>query len=763
MRALLMGWSLCVFVVLFACSTSLAGLGRFEESAPRVEYTISLPRPQTQTVDLSVRLRDVRADEVELVLPTWRPGRYVINEHAGEVRWYRAQAEDGSVLPIQKTSKNTWLVETGGANEVIVEYQMYANQLGIRTMHVDDSHAFLDGSAVFMHWPERRWEPALVRVDAPEDWRISTGLERASGVAGDVFEAPDYDILVDSPFEIGLHDLLEFEVDGVPHEIVVWQAPDEYDREGWIEDFAAIVEAQAEIFGGLPYERYVFQIHATKRARGATEHFNSTIIQYPPDIFHDDDRYLGFLGIVSHEMFHTWNVKRFRPAGIKPYDYTNENYTQLLWVAEGTTSYYDDLTLARAGIMEVDKYLERLGNSIEQIRDLPGAKVQSLAASSFDAWIKFNKPSADRVNTTVSFYSKGALVSLLLDLLIRTETGNESSLDDVVADLFEEFPHKGPGFTPEDFQRIAEARAGVSLDWFFEAYVRGVAPLDFEPYLGVVGLELVEEEDDDASSDDDDEETDEEEAYLGIDTNAQNGFPVVRSVRADGPAWEAGVIAGDTLLALNGRRLHDSLSDAVDRLEPGDDVTLTLSRDDMIREITMLAAPVPGPDLELRRLEDATEAQRAAFESWLDQPWEEDETEAEEAVAEVLDDLHELAAGGDPDAYFALFADDAMFLGTDATERWSIEEFRAFAEPHFADGHGWTYTVEDRWVHVSGDGDTAWFDEILHNERLGECRGSGVLTRSGDDWLIAQYNLTLPVPNELIDDVVKQIREGEGR
>jgi len=726
-------------------------------NAERNEYTISLPAPQTQTVNMSLHLREVDVGEVRLVLPTWRPGRYILNEHAGAVRWARASTPGGRELPMEKKTKNTWVVRTDGSDEVVVEYQMYANQLGIRTMHVDDSHAFLDGSAVYMYWPERRDEPALVNVEAPDDWRISTGLERAPGARGDVFYAPDFDVLVDSPFEIGIHDVLEFEVRGIPHEIVIWQAPDDYDREGFIDDFAAITEVQAEMFGGLPYERYVFQVHATNRAGGATEHLNSTILQTSPDIFWDEDRYERWLSVVSHELFHVWNVKHVRPAGIKPYDYTDENYTKLLWVAEGTTSYYDDLMLVRAGIQDVDDYLDGLANRIEYIRDHPGAEVQSLEESSFDAWIKFNRRTPDSVNTTVSFYSKGALVSWLLDLVIRTESDGAASLDGVWRDLFAEFPYDGPGYTPDDFQRICESRAGTSLDWFFDAYVRSTDPLEYDPYLAAVGLRLEMDHEEEGEENGEDEP----DAYLGIATRSENGFPGVRHVRADGPAYDAGVIAGDLLVSLNGRRLHGSLNDAIDRLEPGDPVTLTLSRDDVIREVDFVAAEEPGPELSLELVEDPTDAQRAAFQSWTGQPWPDEEAETEEAVAQVLDDLHRLAAEADGEAYFALFSDEAVFLGTDATERWTLDEFRAFAEPHFSKGRGWTYRVRDRWITVEDD--TAWFDEVLDNERLGECRGSGVLVRVDGEWLLAQYNLAIPIPNALADDVVRRIREREGR
>lgn len=755
--------------IVLAVAASILGLlsGAGAHAADRgVHYEILLDRPQTQTVTLCVRLDEVDGPTVELKLPTWRTGKYEVLDQAGDIRWYRARDGAGRELAVEKTDKTTWRIDTGGARSVVMEYEIYANDLGNRTKHVDDTHAFLDAAATMMYSPERRDEPVSVRVRAPDGWDVATGLEPEPGDPT-LFVAADYDVLVDSPLEIGEHDRLTFEAAGVPHEIVIWGS-DEYDAEALREDFTSIVEAQAEMFGGLPYERYVFMVHATEEAGGATEHLNSTILQTSPRSLTDDERYERWLGTVSHELFHVWNVKLMRPAGISPYDYAAENYTRLLWVAEGTTSYYDDLMLVRAGLREPDDYLEDLADALEREARRPGRHVQSLEQSSFDAWIKFNVPSPDRVNTTVSFYSKGALVSLLLDMAIREASGTEpdlegASLDDVLSDLFAGTGWGSTGYTPEQFQAAVERRAGRDLDAFFERYVRGTAELEVEGALGVVGLELRRDDDEDqgdedgdgeedGDEEDDGEEDDEPDAYLGLDLDRQGA---VAAVREDGPAFEAGVQAGDRVLALNGEESTGSeLDDLLEDVAPGERIELAVMRRGRLRTLAFDAARRDPAEWTIRRVEAPTGAQRAAYERWLGQPWPE---EPEAAVVAVLDDWHAAAAAADRERYVGHLADETVFMGTDATVRWGREAFVEYLTPHFERGDGWTFEPRERRITVAEDGRTAWFDELLDSATYGELRGSGVLIREGEAWKIAQYNLSIPLPNELARDIVEQI------
>jgi predicted metalloprotease with PDZ domain len=605
-------------------------------SAP-VQYVVSLRHARTQMIEVDVSVAGVApgTDHLDFIMPSWRPGRYVVLDFAGGVREVRADsgAEAGArALECEKTDKSTWRVRTDGSGTVTLHYRIYANSLGERTRHADDSHAFMDGAAVFMYADGHRQDPVRVRIDAPQDWSVASGLDFEPGSA-DTLTASSYDVLADAPIEAGLHDTMRFDVDGRPHEIVVW-GRGHYDRDAMTRDFAKIVREEARVFGDMPYDRYVFLVHSYPGGSGGTEHLNSTIMQTSPATFDTPEGYRRFLGLASHEMFHTWNVKHLRPAGISPYDYTKENYCKLLWVAEGTTSYYGGLTLVRAGLTKPDDYLKGLGRSIDEFGKRPGRLVQSLEQSSFDAWISFNKPSPDSANSTVSFYDKGSLVSLMLDLRIRGATQGGASLDTVLRDLYQRFPLGGAGYTPEDLRAAAEQAAGLDLREFFERYVRGTAELEWPDLVAGVGLELVrgegttprrrstDAESEDAGSPIETSEAKEPKSALGLTLKDEGGLAVVSAVASDGPAYAAGIIAGDTILAIDGVRLKATELEArLKKVKPGQSVRVSYFRYDQLRDLELPAAAAPSGDRKLRRVAEPTDEQRAAYASWLGQPW----------------------------------------------------------------------------------------------------------------------------------------------
>ncbi|MCC6909828.1 MAG: M61 family metallopeptidase [Phycisphaerales bacterium] len=607
-----------------------------------IEYTVALPAPQTQMVEMSIVVPEVDGETVEFILPVWRPGRYAVLDPAGTVREVRASdAATGEGLPVEKVRKNAWSVRTQGAKSVRLDYRVYANSLADRTRHVDDTHAFLSPSSVFVYVPQRRDDPLVVRVQAPEDWDIATGLESDPNDPRSLI-APDYDVLVDSPLEIGVHRRLTFDVDGVPHEIILWGDEDiEYDEQKLTDDFAAIVRVQRDIFGAFPYERYVFITHVGMGGGGGTEHLNSTVMQTSRRSFEDDGAYDRFLGLVAHEFFHTWNVKQFRPAGINPYDYERENYTKLLWVAEGTTSYYDDLTLVRTGHTKPAKYLQSMGDAIDALRRRPGRLVQSVEESSFDAWIKFSKSTPDDVNSSISFYTSGAMASLALDWSIRKRSGGAADLDDVMRTLYERFPLSGGGYTPEDLLAVINEISGSDFGAFFARHIRGTEDFDFESLADACGLELVFEpakrEDDGSTSrtgeeagPEDQDETAEEtstpssgeiplKAYLGLNISGTR----VSSLLADSPAYASGLLVGDELVAVNGKRIgsQGDLDDQVNALDPGQSIHITFFRRDHLREVDIALTGVPDGSWTLRKVEEPTDEQKAQYADWLGQEW----------------------------------------------------------------------------------------------------------------------------------------------
>jgi len=590
----------------------LAAWVQGSQSTP-IEYTVSLNEPQTQMVDIRMVIRNVKTATVDVALPVWRPGRYEVLDPSGGVRDVRASNGLGNSLPIAKTDKTTWQIKTNGAPEIRVSYRVYANSLGDRTRHVDDTHAFLSGATVFFYVPDRRKDPIEVNIEAPANWKVATGLESVSGNSRKLVAA-DYDVLADSPLEIGIHDLIEFDVNGKPHQIVIWGGA-KYDREKLKADFSKIIQSEAELFGDMPYRRYVFLIHVGPDARGGTEHLNSTIIQAPRRSLENEDAYKTFLGTVSHEYFHTWNVKQLRPAGIHPYNYARENYTDLLWVAEGTTSYYDDLTLARIGINKPDDYLKTLSDEIHSLRNRPGAQVQSLAESSFDAWVKFNQPTPDDANSTVSFYSVGAMASLLMDMELRSRTQNRVSLDIVMREMYRRFPLSREGYTTADLIAVLEELSASQWDGFFAGFISGTEEFPFESALKLAGLELavVPDKKDDRAT---------QKPYVGLNLIDRNGGAAVRSVLSDGPAYAAGVLAGDEIVALNGRRVSAAQFDElIGGLQAGESITLHVIRRDELRSVTFKLAGKPNGRWKLSRVKNPSETQKQIYQSWLHQEW----------------------------------------------------------------------------------------------------------------------------------------------
>ncbi len=625
--------------------------------AQDVDYTVTLSNPQTQTLTISYTVRGVTEPSLEVSLPVWRPGRYVVLDPAGSIRSISARAGNGKPLPMVKIEKSTWVVKTAAPADtsVTVTYELYANSLGDRTRHVDDTHAFLSPASVFLFSPEFRDRPLRVKIDAPKEWKVATGLESPRGEPRTLL-APNYDVLADSPIEVGLHEKFSFDVDGTPHECVLWTAhaptPPGFDKDKLAKAMTSIIRHQRNMFvgakGPFPYSRYVFLVHCYPGGRGGTEHLNSTVLQISPSRFTTPDGARSFYGLVSHEYFHTYNVKQLRPAGLKPYDYLHENYTELLWVAEGTTSYYDDLDLARVGLSTPDEYLKSLAESIDAFRRRPGAAVQTLEDSSFDAWIKFNRESPDNVNSTVSFYDKGSHASMLIDFELRRITGDTANLDQVMADLYRNFPLSGPGYTTEDFIAACERLAGgpeSGLRQFISTIVRTTEALNFEAALILAGLELVNDAKKEEGS-----ELPKQKAYIGINTEAKDGAAAVTSVLADGPAFPAGIIAGDAIVAVNGQRLRTpaDLDSILKQLKPGDLVKVSFFRHDTLRTIDFKADGRPDGKWVIRRIAAPTPQQRSMYESWLGQKWQDAKPGSPEAKPEAKLETKPAGSGTNP-------------------------------------------------------------------------------------------------------------------
>ncbi|GAB4427344.1 MAG: PDZ domain-containing protein [Chloroflexi bacterium OHK40] len=587
-----------------------------------ITYTISMPAPHSHLFHVTIEVDGIDGESIEFILPSWTPGSYMIREYARHVQGFGAWADGAGELPWRKRAKDAWCVEIGAARQVVVSYQVYANDLTVRTSHLDGTHGYFNGASVFMYVADRSDEPLRLQVDAPEAWVVTTALDAADAAATGArpvsrpvpgvrrwsFQAENFDQLVDSPVECGTHRLLSFEVDGIPHRLAIWGRGNE-DEARLRADTQRIVEVQRDFFGALPYRHYTFILHLTDGRGGGLEHRNSVTNQLDRWSFRPERSYERYLSLTSHELFHAWIVKRLRPAPLGPFNYRAENYTRLLWLMEGGTSYYDELLLVRAGLLKPERYLERLAEKIVALQSQPGRLLQSVEQSSFDAWIKLYRPDENSANSSISYYLKGALVCLLLDMELRARSGGSRSLDDLLRLLYARYPAEGPGI-PEEGAVLAAAEElvgeqGSALRDFFRHYVAGTEELDYARGLATVGLEPRWHRRG-------------PEAWLGMSLKRQGERTLVAAVRADGPAYAAGVYADDELLALDGWRVNEErLQARLAERAPGETVRLSLFRGDALLEVPVSLGSAPPDALQLTPVEAPDDGQRSAYRSWL--------------------------------------------------------------------------------------------------------------------------------------------------
>lgn len=579
-------------------------------NAAETSYRVDLSERAMQQVTIEARFSDVTGDTLDFHLPVWRSGLYLVLDFVGTVSGLEVSDENGEPLSFEQTAKSSWRVRRpdAGSGEVVVRYRVYADSLSDRTRHVDADHAFLNPAAVFVYADEFRDRSVEVTMDLPDGWQAASGMEQPDPGR---FVAPHYDRLVDSPIEAGTFDLVSFEAAGMTIDFLIHGTWDG-DEERLAHDMAALVTATAEVFGaadrGLPTDHYLFMLHSGQGLGGGTEYYNSTVVHTDPRAFWDEERWQGFLGLMAHEFFHTWNVKRFRPAAIDRYDYQNINYTELLWVAEGLTSYYDQLLPVRAGLVSVDDYRDQLADTITSVVDAPGYSQDTLARASLEAWTKGFHRGADRAadkrNRTVSFYSQGGLLGLVLDLEIRRASNGERSLDTVMTSLYDDFPLGSGGFTYTDFRERLAAAGGDALAEQLDGWVYDTQPLPLVEALQSVGWLL------------DREDTSEDPVQVSLGASLRGNPPVVFAPRLDGAAWRAGINAGDELIALDDVRIGGNLDDLLRRYRPGDEVAFSLFRDGVLKTVPVTLNPVRG-DHEITVDEEASEAVRRARAEWL--------------------------------------------------------------------------------------------------------------------------------------------------
>ncbi|QVN17004.1 M61 family metallopeptidase [Burkholderia pyrrocinia] len=593
-----------------------------------IRYSIVPKDLAAHLFEVSVTVADPDPEGQRFSLPVWIPGSYLVREFARNIVTLGAFNDAGRKVRIAKTDKHTWqAAPVTGA--LTLRYDVYAWDLSVRSAYLDESGGFFNATAVFLSVAGREDAPCEVDIAKPAGaafraWRVGTALPEARGTKRygfGAYRASNYDELSDHPVTIGDFALATFDAHGVPHDIVIAGRVTQLDLERLRTDLKRVCEAQIALFEPkskkAPMDRYVFMTLAVSDGYGGLEHRASTAlicnrtdlpVKGRPET---TEGYRTYLGLCSHEYFHTWNVKRIKPAAFVPYDLTRENYTSLLWLFEGFTSYYDDLMLVRCGLMSQDEYFAALGRTVGGVLRGTGRLKQSVAESSFDAWIKYYRQDENATNAIVSYYTKGSLVALAFDLAIRAQTRNRKSLDDVMRLLWQRYGRdfyrgKQAGVEEDEVETLIEEATGVALGRLFSDAVHGTRDLPLGELLAPFGVTLAPDVANGAA------------AKPTIGARLRGGADCTfAAVYEGGAAHRAGLSAGDTLIAVDGLRVTGTnLDTLLARYRPGDKVEVHAFRRDELRTAKL---KLDGPEVTRYRLTAAAKpaAVSKAREAWL--------------------------------------------------------------------------------------------------------------------------------------------------
>jgi predicted metalloprotease with PDZ domain len=582
---------LALFVNVPAFGQPIYAENQIPSDGVEIGYTVTIRNPTSHLYDIEMSIKGIRDTSLSVSLPAWSPGAYRIENYARNIQDFRASNTRNQPLKWEQTDKQTWRILKQPVDDVQVRYQVFSAQL-------TDQMADLAPPATFMYVLGRKHVACTVKYNAPSGWKVYTGLEKKA----DRYVASDYDIFIDAPTFIGDFKVLEFETGGASHYLVFSKRDISMTAPQVTADVQDIVEAAMRIFGKLPYQQYVFLMKVQAQATNAVEHLNSTRITVGENDFVSQASYRQFLATVAHEFFHLWNVKRIRPAVLGPFDYSREVQTRLLWMFEGVTSYYGNLLLLRSGVDNSTEYLSRMAAVIDALEHSPGRHLMSAEEASWNAWTRSDN--AD--NNTISYYTKGELIGLILDIEIRARTKNRKSLDDVMRYLMETYANKGVGFPEDGFLRAIEAVAGSDFQELFEVVVQGRKELDYNRYLKQAGLAAQVQ-------------LQPGSIYVGVEFEAGEGnFPRVRRVAPNSPAERAKVDVGDLLVTLNEERLtFESFRSRLHSHAIGESLRLTVLRNQRLLNLNISPIEFQEVRWQLNEMPRPTPEQEALKNAWL--------------------------------------------------------------------------------------------------------------------------------------------------
>ncbi|WP_342330448.1 PDZ domain-containing protein [Pedobacter sp. FW305-3-2-15-E-R2A2] len=583
----------------------LLSVGMTARSQVKVGFEVSFKEPQAHYVEMEMTISGLAKDYVDVKMPVWAPGSYLVREFAKSVEDFSATA-GGKPVKFEKVKKNAWRVYSAKSNAIKIKYRVYGFEVSVRTPFIDESHAFLSSTGIFMYPDGLLKLPSTVKIIPYKGWsKVSTGLEPVAGQPF-TYTASDFDVLFDSPIEVGNQEVFDFMASGVKHEVAMYGGGN-YDKERLKVDMAKVIEQATAIYGENPNKHYTFIVHNFERGGGGLEHLNSTVLGASRNAYQTPEGYLGFLNLVAHEYFHLWNVKRMRPIALGPFDYDNENYTTNLWVAEGFTSYYENKLVLRAGFVDPKTFVDGLVTAVANVSNTPGAKVQSAAESSYDAWIKGYRPNENSNNTGVSYYSKGEVVGLLMDLEIAQATKGTKSLDDVMKAMYLQGKTLKRGYTDAEFKAMVEKISGKSFTDFWTKYVNGTHPVEYDKYFGYAGITIKNQNEGNNIP------------YIGVASKKTEGRIIISAISRNSAAWVDGLNVNDEVISVDGVGVEAALErmPVITSKKPGDVVTVKVKRDGIEKDIKITLKASPNIKLVGEIQNNAPESQVLVRKGWM--------------------------------------------------------------------------------------------------------------------------------------------------
>jgi predicted metalloprotease with PDZ domain len=612
-------------------------------------FTVSMPQPNSHTLHVTFRGDGLIGELQDFKMPVWSPGYYGVGDYSRNVSNFRVTDGVGRALPWEKVGKNTWRVAAGNAPSVVLNYDVYGATSFAANTYLGSDRAYLSPSGVFVHVAGMTQHPVTVAIQLPPVWKqIATGLEPVSGQVN-TFAATDFDVLYDCPILIGNQEYLRFDVKGVPHYVAMENVAGAADRPKMLEDLKKMVTAATQLIGDIPYKHYTFLMMG--RGNGGIEHLNSASIQFDGNSLSTPSGYLRWLSYVCHEYFHNFNVKRIRPIALGPFNYDMENLTNMLWVSEGLSVYYEDLVLVRAGLMTREQYLDKMQSAMASFENAPGHHYQSATESSWNTWNTGSGVGGDR-NTTISYYNNGAMLGAMLDLKIRDGSKNRKSLDDVMRGLYKKYYlEKKRGFTDDEFRQECESAAGGDLSEAL-SYASTTTDVNYAKYFAYAGLKLEATAQDAAG------------AYFGVNTHSREAPPnatpagggpgrggrggapemmlVIESVSAGSPAESAGLKAGDQILEVEGvkatpkaisdlltpsqpgggrggrgQAAQEPVQPSIAVKKPGENIKLRISRNGAAQEVDVELGKAVTRSYRLQLADNPSTLQTAILKDWL--------------------------------------------------------------------------------------------------------------------------------------------------